>query len=657
MIESSKEKKAHLTAGTFAPESPKFATMLPGALLVLPAAFYLPGVAPREYLDQQPVDLKVNKLTSTKTQLPYEFYSLPFCQPALVKDTAENLGEVMRGDKIVNSDYDIKMNTEESCKVLCKKNYEPNQLAAFSAKVDDDYRVNWIVDNLPAATRVVEPGGDSGPTKIISIYERGFPLGFKGSADIPLSKHGTNYLYNHHRLVLKYHTEPASFEGARIVGFEVEPFSVKHILDDSGRLTTCSTEHPVTHSLSPQPLALTKGSEEQVIFTYDVRWEYSEVKWASRWDIYLYATDEQIHWFSIVNSLMIVFFLTGMLAMIIVRTLHRDLRRYNEVDMDDIGEETGWKLVHGDVFRPPSRPALLSVYIGTGIQLLGMTVVTMAFAVAGFLSPSNRGALGTALILVFMLMGLLAGYTSSRLYKALSGYDWRLTTLKTALMFPGIVFGVFFILNLFIWGEKSSGAVPFTTMLAIICMWFGISVPLVYIGAFVGYRSAKIEMPTKTNMIPRAIPEQEWYTGPLFSILIGGILPFGAVFIELFFILSSIWLHQYYYVFGSLLIVFLILVVTCAEISIVMCYFHLCAEDYSWWWRSFLTSGSSGIYLFIYSLIYMSTKMVMTRSISILMYIGYMLIASYTFTVLTGTVGFCATFYFVRCIYGAVKVE
>ena len=70
---------------------------------------------------------------------------------------------------------------------------------------------------------------------------------------------------------------------------------------------------------------------------------------------------------------------------------------------------------------------------------------------------------------------------------------------------------------------------------------------------------------------------------PLFSILIGGILPFGAVFIELFFILTSMWLHQFYYLFGFLCLVFVILVITCAEITIVLCYFQLCSEDYHWW--------------------------------------------------------------------------
>jgi Endomembrane protein 70 len=73
------------------------------------------------------------------------------------------------------------------------------------------------------------------------------------------------------------------------------------------------------------------------------------------------------------------------------------------------------------------------------------------------------------------------------------------------------------------------------------------------------------------------------FSAQVFSVLIGGILPFGAVFIELFFILTSMWLHQFYYLFGFLCLVFIILIITCAEITIVLCYFQLCSEDYHWW--------------------------------------------------------------------------
>ena len=56
--------------------------------------------------------------------------------------------------------------------------------------------------------------------------------------------------------------------------------------------------------------------------------------------------------FSTVNSILIVLFLSGMIATILVRTVHRDIARYNQIETDDdLEEEIGWKLVHGDVFR------------------------------------------------------------------------------------------------------------------------------------------------------------------------------------------------------------------------------------------------------------------------------------------------------------------
>lgn len=285
-------------------------------------------------------------------------------------------------------------------------------------------------------------------------------------------------------------------------------------------------------------------------FDYSVNLQESDIKWASRWDTYLLMTDDQIHWFSIVNSLMIILFLSGMVAMIMLRTLYRDISKYNQLGtQEEAQEETGWKLVHGDVFRRPSNSDWLCVYVGTGVQFFGMLLVTMVFAVLGFLSPSNRGGLMTAMLLLWVFMGLLAGYSSSSLYKLFKGAEWKNIALRTAFTFPGSVFAIFFFLNSLIWGQKSSGAVPFTTMFALVLLWFGISVPLVFVGSFLGFKKPAIEDPVKTNKIPRQIPEQAWYMNPIFSILIGGILPFGAVFIELF-ILTSIWLHQFYYIFG-----------------------------------------------------------------------------------------------------------
>ena len=105
------------------------------------------------------------------------------------------------------------------------------------------------------------------------------------------------------------------------------------------------------------------------------------------------------------------------------------------------------------------------------------------------------------------------------------------------------------------------------------------------------------------------------------------------------------------------MLVLVILVITCAEITIVMCYFQLCAEDYNWWWRSFLTSGSSALYMFCYSAFYFYTKLDMSRTTSTALYFSYMFIVSALFFVVTGTIGFLSCYAFVRRIYGALKVD
>jgi hypothetical protein len=59
-------------------------------------------------LQKDIIFLKVNKLSSIKTQLPYEYYSLPYCRPEKIVQSAENLGEVLRGDRIENSLYQVR---------------------------------------------------------------------------------------------------------------------------------------------------------------------------------------------------------------------------------------------------------------------------------------------------------------------------------------------------------------------------------------------------------------------------------------------------------------------------------------------------------------------------------------------------------------------
>ncbi|CAF4062722.1 unnamed protein product [Rotaria magnacalcarata] len=386
---------------------------------------------------------------------------------------------------------------------------------------------------------------------------------------------------------------------------------------------------------APITFQSTTTNEFEIPFTYSVKFKRNdEIRWSSRWDYILKSSPEtRAHWFSLFNSLLIVLFLAGMIAMILVRTLHKDIARYNRI-MDSVSEdesleEFGWKLVHGDVFRPPNRGMLLAVLVGNGVQLVIMSLITLVFACFGFLSPASRGALMTCALVCYVLLGTPAGYTSARFYRMFGGKNWKKNVWMTAIVCPGAIFSIFLILNIVLWTNGSSSAIPFTTFLALLALWFCVSTPLVFLGVYRGFKNKPTEHPVRTNQIPRQVPDQAMCSRALPNIITGGILPFGCIFIQLFFILNSIWAHQYYYLFGFLLAVYIILILTCSETTILLCYFHLCAEDYHWWWRSFLTSGTTAAYFFLYSVYYFVSKLEISDGTSIFLYFGYTLMITF----------------------------
>ncbi|KAK3605598.1 hypothetical protein CHS0354_005902 [Potamilus streckersoni] len=642
------------------------------ACILLSQAFYLPGLAPVTYCKKGKFDgckssipVYVNRLNSIETVIPYEYDRFDFCTVDESHSPVENLGQVVFGERIRPSPYSVEFLEDVKCKIACEKEYKPGdaeKLNFLKRAISLNYQHHWILDNMPLTwCYEVQSGG-----KYCSI---GFSIGCyvtkegrkKDSCtmNVDFSQPDMYYLFNHVDIIVGYHSgakedwgQSFGDDGGRIISIKVNPRSI----DNKGLQVDKACAET-------KPLGIPGVNQKDNIkfsYTYSVLWEErNDVKWSSRWDYILESMPHtNIQWFSIINSLVIVLFLSGMVAMIMLRTLHKDIARYNQMDSsDDAQEEFGWKLVHGDVFRSPRKGMLLAVLNGSGIQIFFMTVITLAFACLGFLSPANRGALMTCALVLYVCLGTPAGYVSARIYKTFGGEKWKSNVIFTAFLCPGIVFAIFLILNLVLWKEESSAAVPFTTVISLLKLWFGISAPLTFIGAIIALRKRPIEHPVRTNQIPRQIPDQSLYTRPLPGIIMGGVLPFGCIFIQLFFILNSIWSHQIYYMFGFLLLVFLILIIICSEATILLCYFHLCAEDYHWWWRSFLTSGFTAVYFFIYCIHYYVSKLELQGGASTFLYFGYMLIVVFLFFLLTGTIGFFACFWFVTKIYSVVKVD
>ncbi|KAJ1949341.1 Transmembrane 9 super member 2 [Linderina pennispora] len=613
------------------------------ALVQQVSAFYLPGIAPHDYKAGEKVELQVNSLTPSlnadnklESVLSYSYYDerFNFCKPeGGPKSAHESLGSMLFGDRIFSSAFDVEMLKNTQCQMLCPQLVSGKSAGFINDKIMKGYNYNWLIDGLPAATVKVEDRTQQ------EFYSVGFGLGSAASGQI------LPHFNNHYDIRIQYHTLDSVHH--RVVGVVVYPSSKKTQYSADTAPTCDSTE----------PMLLNQDKDTQVVYTYSVTWEKSDKSWATRWDDYLHAMDPKIHWFSLINSAVIVIFLSAMVGLILMRALHRDIARYNADDAEDLQEDFGWKLVHGDVFRAPQHFPMLSVVLGSGYQLFWMSLTTLVIALLGFLSPSSRGSLSTAMLVLYIVYSFSAGFNAAHMYHSFGGTSLKRIVIMTMLFVPGSCCTILVIINISLMAMRSSAAAPVGALFGLMAMWFVISIPLTIAGAYFGYRRKTIDPPVRVNQIPRQIPDQPWYLKPVPSALMGGVLTFGAIFIELYFIMNSIWFHKVYYVFGFLFLVFLILVVTTAEVTVLLTYFHLCAEDYRWHWRSVYTAGASALYVFLYGVLFYFSRLRLASFASLIIYFGWMAIACLLFFVLTGAIGFVASHMFVRRIYGAIKID
>ncbi|SNX84730.1 related to endosomal protein EMP70 precursor [Melanopsichium pennsylvanicum] len=614
------------------------------------AAWYLPGSAPHSYKAGDDVPFSVNALqakaftSQIKGVLKYDYYDphFKFCQPAGGPQAqSENLGSVLFGDRIYSSPVKGVMLKDEICKEICRTSISSDNAAFINDRIREEYAVNWMVDGLPVAESRRE----------VKTREEFLSLGFAlGSLE---DEHFRPYdppaLHNHYDIYIDYHKRgPDEY---RVVGARIYPLSKESLKGvASSQAANCNAADPIQLSnLTTTPLA----------YTYSIRWRESQTPWATRWDAYLKVFDPRIHWLALINSVVIVSFLCIMVGIVVARSISRDIHRYNAIDMtEDVQEDFGWKLLHAEVFRPPNRPMLLSIFVGSGSQLVAMAAVTLIFALLGFLSPSNRGSLATVMIVTWTLFGSIAGFMSSKMYASLGGEFWKQNILLTAMLFPSLVFSMVLLLNFFLIFSGSSGAVPFGTLLALVALWMLINVPLTCIGALLAIRSGGFIHPVKANSIPRQIPYQHtWYLRPFPSALIAGMLIFASAFLEILFILNSMFGTKIYYAFGFLALAFIITATTAATVTILFAYFHLCAEDYRWQWRAFMTGGSGAIWFVAYGLFFWATRLELPGLANKMLFLGYLSILSLLFFTLFGAIGFLATYAALRKIYSAIRVD
>ncbi|CAN8294307.1 unnamed protein product [Cochlearia groenlandica] len=576
-------------------------------LLVSIIAPALSSDSDHKYQADEQVTLWVNKVGPyNNPQETYNYYSLPFCRPS--KNDVHKwggLGEVLGGNELIDSEISVKFLKNVDRSVICQLELDDVKVIHFEDAIESSYWFEFFMDDLPLWGFVGEMHPDKNSEK------------------------GKHVLYTHKNIVVKYNKD-----------------QIIHV-----NLTQDN----------PRPLE----AGRKLDLTYSVQWVPTDVTFPRRFDVYLDYPffEHQIHWFSIFNSFMMVIFLTGLVSMILMRTLRNDYAKYAREDDDleslerDVNEESGWKLVHGDVFRPPCSLALISAVVGTGAQLALLVLLVILMAIVGTLYV-GRGAIVTTFIVCYALTSFVSGYVSGGMYSRSGGKHWIKCMVLTASLFPFLCFGIGFLLNTVAIFYGSLAAIPFGTLVVVFVIWGFISFPLALLGTVVGRNwSGAPNNPCRVKTIPRPIPEKKWYLTPSVISLVGGLLPFGSIFIEMYFVFTSFWNYKVYYVYGFMLLVFVILVIVTVCVTVVGTYFLLNAENYHWQWTSFLSAASTAGYVYLYSIYYYCVKTKMSGFFQTSFYFGYMMMFCLGLGILCGAVGFLGSNLFVRRIYRNIKCD
>lgn len=538
----------------------------------------------------------------------YRFYSLPFCTPKDgPKDKIEALGELLEGDRLVSTPYKIKFARDVENVVLCSKTLTKEELNLFREAVKQDYYFQMYFDDLPV-------------------------WGFIGKVE-KLVKTGVRkyYLFTHFHFDLFYNQD-------KVIEINVSSDPMRTV-------------------------DITTGDSLAVQFSFSVKWKETAITYDRRMDRYsrysFLPQHLEIHWFSIINSCVTVLLLTCFLATILLRVLKNDFVKYTKDDeMGGDQEETGWKYLHGDVFRFPSHINLFSAMMGVGVQMLTIALVVFTMALVGMFYPYNRGALLSACVVLYALTAGISGYVSGIHYKMLGGSNWVNNVLLVSVLFCGPVLVTFSYLNTVAILYRSTAALPFGTIVIIILIWALVTFPLTVMGGIAAKNSkAEFNAPCRTTKFPRDIPPLPWYRTTVPQMLMAGFLPFSAIYIELYYIFASIWGHKVYTIYSILFIVFIILVIVTAFITVALTYFQLAVEDHRWWWRAFLCGGSTGIFVYGYCFYYYFIRSDMSGLMQTSFFFGYNAVVCYAFFLMLGSVGLSASLMFVRHIYRAIKCE
>jgi len=107
----------------------------------------LHGVAAAARAVCPPPPVQVGPFANPSEQ--YEYYTLPFCAPKEEIRKSQHLGEVLAGDRMMKTLFEMPFEKSFDGKKLCSYTLRRKDIEAFQHAIDNDYYFEFIYDDLP----------------------------------------------------------------------------------------------------------------------------------------------------------------------------------------------------------------------------------------------------------------------------------------------------------------------------------------------------------------------------------------------------------------------------------------------------------------------------------------------------------------------------
>ena len=267
-------------------------------------------------------------------------------------------------------------------------------------------------------------------------------------------------------------------------------------------------------------------------------------------------------------------------------------------------EQVKWQRLANDVFKPPVFRMLFSTLVGFGAQCVAVAFcMVQMVTISNLLDMNTRQWLYVSFFIITALFGCIAGYTSARFYKFFNGSNWFLNFFMTATLLPMMMFVASIAIDFGDFYDGNRNQIPSSERTNLMSFWICMNMPNVAIGQWIGYRDKKILPPVKPSRIARPLPsccEVPFYAQWWFTMLVFSTFTAGCVILELWYLVTSLWRRQYYFMYFYLGVSLVMMAYVASAASIIQSYLSLSAGLYNWWWRSFSMGFFVSIPLFLF---------------------------------------------------------